>query len=160
MQTMRDAFGLPVGLSDHTTGLSVPIAAAALGAAFVEKHFTLDRQMPGPDHPFALEPPELAALVAGIRDAESALGDGRKNGPSPEEREEMYVLARRSVIAARDLPKGTVLEPSMITVKGGPASGSSPRTWTWSSAAPSRWTWRRTSPSPGKWCEPGDPGRR
>jgi N,N'-diacetyllegionaminate synthase len=114
---MRDAFGVPVGLSDHTTGLSVPIAAASLGAAFIEKHFTLDRTMPGPDHPFALEPRELAAMTAGIRDAESALGDGHKDGPSPEEREEMYVLARRSLTAARDLPKGTVLESSMITVK-------------------------------------------
>jgi sialic acid synthase SpsE len=117
MKTMREAFGVPVGLSDHTTGISVPIAAAALGAAFVEKHFTLDREMLGPDHPFALEPGELASMVAGVRDAESALGDGRKDGPSPEEREEMYVFARRSLIAARDLPKGTVLEPAMITVK-------------------------------------------
>ena len=117
MRTMADAFGVPVGLSDHTTGIAVPIAAAALGASFIEKHFTLDRTMPGPDHPFALEPDELAAMVAGIREARAALGNGRKEGPGPEEREEMYELARRSLIATRDLPAGTVLEADMITVK-------------------------------------------
>ena len=78
MATMAAAFGVPVGLSDHTTGIAVPIAAAAR-AAFVEKHFTLDRTMKGPDHPFALEPDELGAMVAGIRDARAALGDGRKS---------------------------------------------------------------------------------
>lgn len=117
METMRVAFGVPVGLSDHSTGISVPIAAAALGAAFVEKHVTLDRTMTGPDHPFALEPDELRAMVSGIREAEAALGDGRKAGPSPEESEEMYALARRSLIAARALPAGTVIEREMITIK-------------------------------------------
>ena len=68
----------------------MPIAAAALGAALVEKHFTLSREMEGPDHPFALEPDELRAMVAGIRDAQAALGDGRKEGPNEQEREEMY----------------------------------------------------------------------
>jgi sialic acid synthase SpsE len=117
MATMERAFGVPVGLSDHSLGIAVPIAAAALGAAFVEKHFTLDRTMTGPDHPFAVEPDELRAMVAGIRSAQAALGDGRKDGPSPEEREEMYGLGRRSLIAARDLPAGTVLEEDMITTK-------------------------------------------
>jgi N,N'-diacetyllegionaminate synthase len=117
METMRRAFGVPTGLSDHTEGIAVPIAAAALGAAFVEKHLTLDRSMKGPDHPFALEPAELAGMVTGIREAQDALGDGRKDGPAQEESEEMYKLARRSLIAARDLPKGTVLEGDMITVK-------------------------------------------
>lgn len=117
METMRAAFGVPVGLSDHTTGIAIPIAAAALGAAFVEKHFTLDRSMRGPDHPFALEPAELEAMVVGIREAQAALGDGRKDGPSPEEREEMYTLGRRSLITARALPSGTILERDMITVK-------------------------------------------
>ena len=159
MKTMRDAFGLPVGLSDHTLGMSVPIAAAALGAAFVEKHFTLDRRMPGPDHPFALEPHELAAMAAGIRDAESALGDGRKDGPSPEEREEMYVLARRSLIAARDLPKGTVLDPSMITVKR-PGFGIKPKDLDLVLGRALKVDVEEDEPSPGKWCEPGDPGRR
>jgi sialic acid synthase SpsE len=117
METMRTAFGVPVGLSDHSTGIAVPIAAAALGAAFVEKHVTLDRTMAGPDHPFAVEPGELSAMVRGIREAEAALGDGRKDGPSPEESEEMYTLGRRSLIAARELPAGTVLERDMITIK-------------------------------------------
>ncbi len=126
MATMERAFQVPVGLSDHSLGTAIPIAAAALGAAFVEKHFTLDRTMPGPDHPFALEPDELRAMVAGIRAAQAALGDGRKDGPSPEEREEMYGLGRRSLIAARDLPAGTVLEADMITTKR-PGYGIAPK---------------------------------
>jgi sialic acid synthase SpsE len=117
MATMREAFGVPVGLSDHTEGIAVPIAAAALGAAFVEKHFTLDRTMTGPDHPFAVEPDELKAMVQGIREAHVALGDGRKDGPSPEEDKEMYRLGRRSLIVVGDHPAGTVLERSMITTK-------------------------------------------
>jgi N,N'-diacetyllegionaminate synthase len=117
MATMERAFGVPVGLSDHSLGIAVPVAAAALGAAFVEKHFTLSRSMRGPDHPFALEPDELRAMVAGIRDAQAALGNGRKEGPSPEEATEMFTLGRRSLIAARDLPAGTVLERDMIAVK-------------------------------------------
>lgn len=117
MATMREAFCVPTGLSDHTDGLTVPIAAAALGAAFIEKHVTLDRTMTGPDHAFALEPGQLRAMVEGIRDAQASLGDGRKRGPGPEESLEMYRLARRSVIVTRDLPAGTVLEPNMLTVK-------------------------------------------
>jgi sialic acid synthase SpsE len=126
MATMERVFGLPVGLSDHSLGIAVPIAAAALGAAFVEKHFTLDRTRSGPDHPFAVEPDELKTMVAGIRDAQAALGDGRKTGPSPEEREEMYVLGRRSLIAARDLPAGTTLTVDMITTKR-PGFGIAPK---------------------------------
>jgi sialic acid synthase SpsE len=126
MATMERAFGVPVGLSDHALGIAVPIAAAALGAAFVEKHYTLDRDMVGPDHPFALEPAELTAMVAGIREAQAALGDGRKQGPGPEEREEMYVLGRRSLIVTRDLPAGTVLEPDMLTRKR-PGFGIAPK---------------------------------
>jgi sialic acid synthase SpsE len=117
MATMREAFGVPVGLSDHTEGLSVPIAAAALGAAFIEKHVTLDRTMRGPDHAFALEPDPMRAMVEGIREAQAALGDGRKSGPGPEESLEMYQLARRSLIVTRDLAAGTMLEPDMLTVK-------------------------------------------
>ena len=126
METMRAAFGVPVGLSDHTSGIAVPIAAATLGAAFIEKHFTLDRAMSGPDHPFSLEPDELAAMVRGIRDAEQSLGNGRKDGPSPEESVEMYRLARRSLILTRDLPAGTVLRSDMITVKR-PGYGIAPK---------------------------------
>ena len=126
MATMARAFDVPVGLSDHTRGIAVAIAAAALEAAFVEKHFTLDRTMKGPDHPFALEPDELEAMVAGIRDARAALGDGRKSGPGPEEREEMYELARRSLVTTRHLTAGTVLEAEMITVKR-PGFGIAPK---------------------------------
>ena len=126
MDTLRTAFGVPAGLSDHSTGISVPIAAAALGAAFIEKHITLDRGMPGPDHGFAIEPEELVAMVRGVRDAEAAMGDGRKDGPSPEEREENYTLGRRSLIATRDLPAGTVLRADMITVKR-PGFGIAPK---------------------------------
>jgi N,N'-diacetyllegionaminate synthase len=126
METMERAFKVPVGLSDHSLGIAIPIAAAALGAAFVEKHFTLDRTMEGPDHPFAVEPDELKAMVTGIREAQRALGDGRKDGPSPEEAEEMYPLGRRSLIATRDLTKGTVLDAQMITTKR-PGFGIAPK---------------------------------
>jgi sialic acid synthase SpsE len=126
MATMRTAFGVPVGLSDHTTGIAVPIAAAALGAAFVEKHFTLDRTMEGPDHPFALEPDELRAMVAGIREAQAALGDGHKRGPGPEEEEEMYRLARRSLVLVGDHPAGTVLGEEMLATKR-PGFGVAPK---------------------------------
>jgi sialic acid synthase SpsE len=126
METLRAAFGVPAGLSDHSTGIAVSIAAAALGAAFIEKHITLDRGMPGPDHSFAIEPDELAAMVRGIREAEAAMGDGRKQGPIPEELEENYVLGRRSLIAARDLPAGTVLESEMVTIKR-PGFGIAPK---------------------------------
>jgi sialic acid synthase SpsE len=126
MATLHAAFGVPSGLSDHTTGVAVATAAAALGAAFVEKHFTLDRTMDGPDHSFAIEPAELNALVAAVRDAQLALGDGRKDGPSPEERVENYDLSRRSLIATRDLPAGTVIEPDMLTVKR-PGTGIAPK---------------------------------
>ena len=88
METMRQAFSVPVGLSDHTLGINVPIAAATLGANVIEKHFTLDRTLEGPDHPFAVEPDELKAMVEGIREAEAALGDGRKDGPQEGERVE------------------------------------------------------------------------
>jgi N,N'-diacetyllegionaminate synthase len=116
METMRRAFGVPVGLSDHTTGIHVAGAAVAMGACCVEKHFTLSRSLPGPDHPFAIEPAELKAMVRQIREIEEALGDGRKVGPAPEE-EEMHQKARRSLIAARAIPKGTRIERDMIVIK-------------------------------------------
>jgi sialic acid synthase SpsE len=126
MGTMERVFAVPVGLSDHSLGIAIPIAAAALGAAFVEKHFTLDRTMTGPDHPFAVEPDELKAMVTGIREAQEALGDGRKRGPTPEEREEMYPLGRRSLIVTRDIPAGTPLEREMLTTKR-PGFGIAPK---------------------------------
>ncbi len=126
MGAMEDAFGVPVGLSDHTEGIHVASAAVALGARIIEKHFTLDRSLPGPDHPFAIEPGELRALVQHVRDVESALGDGVKRGPSPEESREMYAKARRSVVAACDIPSGTTLTREMLTVKR-PGFGIAPK---------------------------------
>jgi sialic acid synthase SpsE len=123
---MRRAFGVPVGLSDHTRGVAVAPAAVGIGAALVEKHFTLSRQMEGPDHPFALEPDELTAMVTGIRDVEAALGSGRLDGPSEPESGEMYKLARRSVIASVDIPRGTKIEAEMLTVKR-PGYGIAPK---------------------------------
>lgn len=104
MDTLRGAFGLRVGLSDHSTGIAVPIAAAARGAAVVEKHLTLDRRLPGPDHAASLEPQELAAMVAGIRQVEAALGDGRKAPTAAEVRNR--AAARKSLVAARRIAKG------------------------------------------------------
>jgi sialic acid synthase SpsE len=115
--SMRAAFGVPVGLSDHTLGIHVAPAAVAMGASLVEKHFTLDRASRGPDHSFAVEPSELAQLVRHIRDVEDALGDGVKRGPSDLEAEEMYSKARRSVVAATDIAAGTTITRSMLTVK-------------------------------------------
>jgi sialic acid synthase SpsE len=117
MATMRAAFGVPAGLSDHTEGIRVPLGAAGLGMDLLEKHFTLDRTMKGPDHPFAIEPDELRALIAGIRDVESAMGNGRLEGPSEEEAREMYRLARRSVVAARDIAAGATITRDDLTIK-------------------------------------------
>lgn len=126
METMRDAFAVPVGLSDHTLGIHIASAAVAMGAQIVEKHFTLDRSAPGPDHPFAIEPEELKQLVTHIRDVEQALGDGTKRGPSEDEATEMYAKARRSLVAACDIPSGTKLTREMLTVKR-PGYGVKPR---------------------------------
>jgi N,N'-diacetyllegionaminate synthase len=114
---LHRAFGVPVGLSDHTLGIHIAPAAVALGASLIEKHFTLDRASPGPDHPFAIEPGELEALVAHVRDVEASMGDGVKRGPSEEESAEMYSKARRSVVAACDIPAGRVIARDMLTVK-------------------------------------------
>jgi N-acetylneuraminate synthase/N,N'-diacetyllegionaminate synthase len=116
METMRRAFGVLTGLSDHTLGIHVAVAAPAAGACVVEKHYTLSRALKGPDHPFAIEPGELAALVRQLRDVEAALGDGRKVGPSPEEAE-MHAKARRSLVAACAIPRGTPITRAMIAIK-------------------------------------------
>lgn len=108
MQTMAQAFPWPVGFSDHSLGIEVGLAAAALGARVIEKHFTLDRTLPGPDHKASLEPAELAELVKGIRKVESALGDGIKR-PVPAE-EEGRKLGHRGLVAVRDLPEGYIIE--------------------------------------------------
>ena len=124
--SMSATFGVPVGLSDHTVGIHVAAASIALGATIIEKHYTLDRAMDGPDHPFAIEPDELADLVTHVRDVEAALGSSVKQGPSPEESKEMYAKARRSVVAARCIPVGTVITRDMLTVKR-PGHGIKPR---------------------------------
>jgi N-acetylneuraminate synthase/N,N'-diacetyllegionaminate synthase len=123
MDTLRARFGCPVGLSDHTIGLEVAIAAVARGAAVVEKHVTLDKRLPGPDHAASLEPPELAALVRAIRIVERALGDGDKR-PMPSERDTRRV-ARKSLVAARALEPGDVLVRDAVAIKR-PGTGISP----------------------------------
>jgi sialic acid synthase SpsE len=117
MATMRTAFGVPVGLSDHTLGIHVAVASVAAGAELLEKHITLDRTRSGPDHPFAIEPAELAALVRELRDVEAALGDGTKRGPSGPEAVEMFTKARRSVVAASEIAAGTRITREMLVVK-------------------------------------------
>lgn len=126
IRTMRAAFGVPVGLSDHTRGTAVAAAAVACGAVIIEKHFTLSRSMDGPDHKFALEPKELGELVTGIREVGAALGNGRLEGPSEAEAVEMYRLARRSIVAAVDIPRGTAVAAEMLTVKR-PGYGIAPK---------------------------------
>jgi N,N'-diacetyllegionaminate synthase len=107
MATLRDRFGLPTGWSDHTLGIDVALAGVALGAQLLEKHFTMDRSLPGPDHLASLEPGELAALVRGVRAVESALGTGEK-APSPAERA-VALVARRSLYWRRTLPAGAIV---------------------------------------------------
>ena len=115
MQTLSDSFHTPIGLSDHTIGIEVALAATALGACILEKHFTLDRSLPGPDHKASLEPAELRSLVSGIRAVESALGDGRKQ-PTPSE-EDVRRVARRSIVARRIIPSGTLIARDLLTYK-------------------------------------------
>lgn len=115
MDTLRSAFKVPVGFSDHTLGIEVPIAAAALGADIIEKHFTLDRDLPGPDHRASLEPEQLKNMVTGIRKVESALGNGIKK---PAKREfEIAAVARKSLVAACNIKKGTVLSAEMVAIQ-------------------------------------------
>ena len=114
IESMRQAFDVPVGWSDHTPGWLAPVIATTLGAAVIEKHFTTDRGRPGPDHRFALEPDELATMVRAIRDAQAALGDGVKRRARAED--DLYVTARRSLFAARPIDEGTVLGPDDIAV--------------------------------------------
>ena len=123
MQTMAAAFQLPVGYSDHTPGIEVALAAVALGSCVIEKHFTLDKNLPGPDHRASLEPQELHALVAGIRNVELALGGGVKL-PSKSEAHNRLVV-RRSLAAACSISEGTILKADMLKALR-PASGISP----------------------------------
>ncbi|MCB1174167.1 MAG: N-acetylneuraminate synthase [Leptospiraceae bacterium] len=112
METLRRAFRVPVGYSDHTEGIEISLAAVALGACCIEKHFTTDRTLPGPDHKASLEPAELQALVAGIRSVEASIGDGRKRVMDSER--DTIRVARRSLVAARGIDAGEVLTADML----------------------------------------------
>lgn len=116
MATMRQAFGVLTGYSDHTLGDVVSCAAVAMGACMIEKHFTLDRDLPGPDHSFAMEPAEFAQMMQRIRETEAAFGDGAKNGPRGPEIE-MAEKVRRSLHAARDIAEGETITQDMLVIK-------------------------------------------
>jgi len=124
MQTMRNAFGLQTGYSDHSEGITIPIAAVAMGAAVIEKHFTLDRALPGPDHKASLDPDELKAMVKSIRIVERSMGDGLK-GPMISELKNRPI-ARKSLIAAKDIKQGETFTTENMTVKRSGVVGISP----------------------------------
>ena len=123
MSSIRDEFGVQVGYSDHTQGIEIALAAVALGASAIEKHFTLDRTMCGPDHAASLQPDELRDLVAGIRHIEQALGDGIKRAMPSEEKNK--IVARKSLVAARDIAKGEEFSVQNLDAKR-PGGGISP----------------------------------
>ncbi len=123
MATLRKTFGVPVGFSDHTPGVAVALAAVALGACIIEKHFTLDKQMPGPDHKASLDPTELGRLVREIRMVESSLGDGNKQAVPAEA--DTANVARKSLVAAVDILAGTVLTGDHLYARR-PGTGLSP----------------------------------
>ena len=127
MDALRKEFGVKVGYSDHTKGIEVPIAAVALGATVIEKHFTLDRNMEGPDHKASLEPEELKAMVNAIRNIEKAAGgDGTKHVSESERKN--IAIARKSIVAACDIKEGEIFTEQNLTVKR-PGSGISPMKW-------------------------------
>jgi N,N'-diacetyllegionaminate synthase len=126
MQTICQAFELPVGYSDHTLGIEIPIAAVALGAVVIEKHFTLDSRLTGPDHKASLEPMELKMMVSAIRNVEKALVGGIKR-PSPSEKKNLSI-ARKSIVASRSIEKGELFTDENITTKR-PGDGISPMRW-------------------------------
>ena len=126
MCSLRDAFGVAVGYSDHTPGIEVPIAAAALGATVIEKHLTLDRNLTGPDHKASLEPDEFATMVRAIRNIERAMGDGIKR-PSPSEAKNRPI-ARKSLVAAKPIRVGECFTVDNVTAKR-PGNGISPMRW-------------------------------
>ena len=126
MQTIGNTFKLEYGYSDHTLGIEIPIAAAAMGASVIEKHFTLDKTMEGPDHKASLEPDELIAMVKAIRNIELALGNGIKK-PSPSEYKNIPI-ARKSIIAKQNIKVGEIFTEQNITTKR-PETGISPMLW-------------------------------
>ena len=126
MKTIADRFGIKVGYSDHTQGIEVPIAAVALGACIVEKHFTLDRNMDGPDHKASLEPDELKAMVKAIRNIEKAIGSEEKKVSISEQKN--IAVARKSIVAATEISEGELFTEENLTVKR-PGTGLSPMLW-------------------------------
>lgn len=126
MQYLKDKLNIKVGYSDHTKGIEVPIAAVALGAAVIEKHFTMSRSMEGPDHKASLEPDELKAMVASVRNIEKALGRYDKQVTHSEEKN--IRIARKSIVAARKIEKGEMFTEQNLTVKR-PGDGISPMKW-------------------------------
>ena len=126
MQTVGQAFGVAVGYSDHTAGIEVPTAAVALGATVIEKHITLDQNLPGPDHKASLEPKEFAAMVRAIRNIEQALGDGIKQ-PTASELANLPIV-RKSLVAAKEIEAGEAFTAENITAKR-PGTGISPMRW-------------------------------
>lgn len=126
MIDLANELGLSVGYSDHTVGIEVPIAAVAMGARVIEKHFTLDHNMEGPDHKASLEPDELKAMVSAIRNIEKAIGDGKKHVSDSERKN--IAIARKSIIAARNIKKGELLSEDNLTVKR-PGNGINPMRW-------------------------------
>jgi sialic acid synthase SpsE len=126
MMSIKSAFGVEVGYSDHTPGIEIPIAAVALGATVIEKHFTLDRTLPGPDHLASLEPSELKAMVDAIRNIELALGDGIKR-PSASEIKNKSIV-RKSLVAIRVIKAGDVFSSDNLGTKR-PGTGVSPMLW-------------------------------
>ena len=126
MRTMKKMFGKKVGYSDHTKGIEVPVAAVALGACEIEKHFTLDKNMPGPDHKASLEPDELGRMVKNIRNIEIALGDGVKRVSESERKN--IAIARKSIVARRNIQEGEILTEENLAVKR-PGTGINPMQW-------------------------------
>ena len=126
MLTLQKEFGFKVGYSDHTNGIEVPVAAVAMGASVIEKHFTLDKNMEGPDHKASLEPDELKLMVQSIRNVEVALGDGKKQ-PSDAEKKNI-AIARKSIVAACEIKKGEIFTEENLTAKR-PGNGISPMNW-------------------------------
>ena len=126
MQSIQDKFNVAVGYSDHTVGIEIPIAAVALGATIIEKHFTTDRSLPGPDHKASLEPAELTAMIDGIRNIERALGDGVKR-LMPSEITNL-LIARKSIVASLPIKTGALFTEHNLTAKR-PGTGISPMEW-------------------------------
>lgn len=116
IETMRQAFGCLTGYSDHTLGDHIPIASVPFGSCVIEKHFTLDKRLPGPDHEFAMEPNELREMIKKIKDIEKAMGDGMKDGPHTEEKE-MFIKGRRSLHTTRDIAIGDKIKEGDLCVK-------------------------------------------